>query len=400
MEMIRRTKYLEKISPFVDKPIVKVLTGMRRVGKSTILKMIQTELLSHIPMQNIISVNLESFEHLSVRRKDDFVRLIQERIQGLQGKIYYFFDEIQLVQGWEEVVNALRAEETGDIYLTGSNSSLLSGELATLLAGRYVEFEIQPFGFGEFAQLYAQQNLDKEELFEAFLKFGGMPFLKHFQLQQEPGFQYLNDVYNSVLVKDVLSHYQIRDVDVFYRILSFVIENVGHTFSATSIRNYLKSEHRDVSVDTVLNYLEYCRNAYIIKKIPRYDSLGKKILKVDEKYYLSDHGFRSARGFSNSRDIERCLENIVCIELISRGYELSVGRVKDAEIDFIAKKDGQTAYYQVSYLLETEQTRAREFGVFAFLQDNYPKYVLSMDKLNFSQNGIIHKNILDFLLEE
>ncbi len=227
-----------------------------------------------------------------------------------------------------------------------------------------------------------------------------MPFLKYFNLEEMPSYNYLTDVYNTVLIKDVLEYNSIRDIDLLNRILSYVIENIGMNFSANSIKKYFKNENRDVSVDTILNYLEYCKKAFIIKKVSRYDTFGKKLLKVDEKYYLTDHGFRQAVGFSNIKDIERSLENIVFIELISRGYNVEVGRVKDKEIDFIAKKNEEIFYYQVSYLMPTESTREREFGAYKFVNDNYPKFVLSLDSFDFSQQGIIHKNIIDFLLED
>ena len=227
-----------------------------------------------------------------------------------------------------------------------------------------------------------------------------MPFLKYFDLEEMTSQKYLNDVYNTVLVKDVLNYNRIRDVDLFNRILSFVVQNIGKTFSANSIHRYFKSENREVSVDTILNYLQCCMKAYIIKKVIRYDVTGKKTLKVDEKYYLNDHGFRQAMGFSNTKDIEVVLENIVYIELLSRGYQVEIGRVRDKEVDFIATRGNEKAYYQVTYLMESENTREREFGVYQLISDNYAKYVISMDHIDFSQEGIFHKNIIDFLLEE
>ena len=225
-----------------------------------------------------------------------------------------------------------------------------------------------------------------------------MPFLHYFNFEEAPCFKYLSDVYNTVLVKDVLQYNNIRDVDIFNRILSYVLENIGHTFSANSIKNYFKNEKRTVSLDTILNYLEYCQNAFIIKKVPRYDMAGKKILKVDEKYYATDHGFRQAQGFPNTKDIERTLENIVFIELVSRGYEVKIGKLKEREIDFIAQKNNQLSYYQIAYMLSDEQTREREFGAYKSIEDNFPKYVLSLDRFDFSRDGITHKNIIDFLL--
>lgn len=310
-----------------------------------------------------------------------------------------FFDEIQLVKNWGRVINALRINENYDIYITGSNSSLMSSKISTLLSGRYVQIEIQPFNFREFLKLYSDKNLVYEELFRKYINIGGIPFLKYFDLDENSCAKYLQDLYNTVIVKDVIEYNKVRDVDMFNRILTYVFENIGQTFSSRSIQKFLKNENRNISVDTILNYLEYAKSACIIKKVPRYDVVGKKILSVDEKYFITDHGLRYAKGFSNEKNIERILENIVYIELLSRGYKVNIGRVNDKEIDFIAVKGDKKEYYQVSYLLETEETRNREFGVYQKVNDNYPKYVLSMDKMNFSQNGIIHLNIIQFLCE-
>ena len=399
MDYIFRNKYIEKIKKFIDKPIVKILTGMRRVGKSTILNIIKDQVLKDAPDENKIYMNFESFEFFDIKDANALKEYLSEKLKDKEGKVYFFFDEIQLVKDWEKVINGLRVSHNCDIYITGSNSKLISGDLATLLAGRYVEFEIQPFTFDEFSEIYRSSNLSREELFQKFIKIGGMPGLKYFNLEEEVSQKYLNDIYNTVLVKDVLNYNNIRDVDIFNRILSFAMQNIGANFSASAIRNYLKSENRNISVDTVLNYLEYCNKAFVLKKVPRYDLGGKKLLKVDEKYYLTDHGFRQSMGFSNVKDIEKTLENIVYIELLSRGYHVKIGKVKDREIDFVAKKGEDVSYFQIAYLMENEKTRNREFGAYDLVTDNYPKYVLSMDKLDFSQRGIVHKNIIDFLLE-
>lgn len=399
MDYIFRDKYIEKIKKFIDKPIVKILTGMRRVGKSTILNIIKDQVLKDVPDENKIYMNFESFEFFDINNVELLKDYLDEKLKNKKGKVYFFFDEIQLVKDWERVINALRVSINSDIYITGSNSKLISGDLATLLAGRYVEFEIQPLTFDEFSEIYKSSNLSREELFQKFIKIGGMPGLKYFNLEEEVSQKYLNDIYNTVLVKDVLNYNNIRDVDIFNRILSFAMQNIGANFSASAIRNYLKSENRNISVDTVLNYLEYCNKAFVLKKVPRYDLGGKKLLKVDEKYYLTDHGFRQSMGFSNVKDIEKTLENIVYIELLSRGYHVKIGKVKDREIDFVAKKGEEISYFQIAYLMENEKTRKREFGAYDLVADNYPKYVLSMDKLDFSQRGIVHKNIIDFLLE-
>lgn len=399
MDYIFRDRYIEKIKNFIEKPIVKILTGMRRVGKSTILNIIKNDVLKDIPEENKIYMNFESFEYFEINNASALKKYLNKKLKDQKGKVYFFFDEIQLVEDWEKVINALRVSFDSDIYITGSNSKLISGDLATLLAGRYVEFEIQPLSFYEFSEIYRDSNLNEEDLFQKFIKIGGMPGLKYFKLEEEVSQKYLNDIYNTVLVKDVLNYNNIRDVDIFNRILSFAMQNIGATFSASAIKNYLKSENRKISVDTVLNYLEYCNRAFVLKKVPRFDLEGKKLLKVDEKYYLTDHGFRQSMGFSNVKDIEKTLENIVYIELLSRGYDVKIGKVKDREIDFVAKRGEDISYFQISYLMENEKTREREFGVYDLIKDNYPKYVLSMDKLDFSQRGIFHKNIIDFLLE-
>lgn len=399
MDFVERKEYIDKIKPFINKPVIKVITGMRRVGKSTFLKIISQKILKDIEESNKIYLNFETLELLKIKTDIELVEYLNPLLKDKKNKVYMFFDEIQLVKNWERVINALRVDENYDIYITGSNSSLMSSKISTLLSGRYIQIEIQPFNFREFLKLYSDKNLVYEELFKKYINIGGIPFLKYFDLDENSCAKYLQDLYNTVIVKDVIEYNKVRDVDMFNRILTYVFENIGQTFSSRSIQKFLKNENRNISVDTILNYLEYAKSAYIIKKVPRYDVVGKKILSVDEKYFITDHGLRYAKGFSNEKNIERILENIVYIELLSKGYKVNIGRVNDKEIDFIAVKGDKKEYYQVSYLLETEETRNREFGVYQKVEDNYPKYVLSMDKINFSQNGIIHLNIIQFLCE-
>lgn len=399
MDFVERKEYIDKIKPFINKPVIKVITGMRRVGKSTFLKIISQKILKDIEESNKIYLNFETLELLKIKTDIELVEYLNPLLKDKKNKVYMFFDEIQLVKNWERVINALRVDENYDIYITGSNSSLMSSKISTLLSGRYIQIEMQPFNFREFLKLYSDKNLVYEELFKKYINIGGIPFLKYFDLDENSCAKYLQDLYNTVIVKDVIEYNKVRDVDMFNRILTYVFENIGQTFSSRSIQKFLKNENRNISVDTILNYLEYAKSAYIIKKVPRYDVVGKKILSVDEKYFITDHGLRYAKGFSNEKNIERILENIVYIELLSRGYKVNIGRVNDKEIDFIAVKGDKKEYYQVSYLLETEETRNREFGVYQKVEDNYPKYVLSMDKINFSQNGIIHLNIIQFLCE-
>ena len=395
MDYIIREKYISKIKPFINKPVLKILTGMRRVGKSSLLHIIKDEILKDVADENKIYINFEATNLLSINNANSLLEYLKPLLEDVKGKVYFFFDEIQVIDGWEEVISDLKHNRDYDIFLTSSNKKLISS-----LSEKYVEFEIQPFTFSEFKKAFENMELSKENLFYKFIQLGGLPFLKYFDLDETPSFEYLNDIYNTVLVKDVLQYNNIRDVDLFNHIFSYVIANVGQSFSASSIKTYLKNKNKNISVDTILNYLEYCNIAFLIKKVPRYDVLSKKTLKVDEKYYLTDHGFRQATGFPITQDIERILENIVYIELLSRGYEVKVGKVKDKEINFIAKKEKSLSYYQISYKIRDEKTRERIFETYNSITDNFPKYVLSMDHSNFSQDGVIHKNIIDFLLED
>lgn len=395
MDYIIREKYISKIKPFINKPVLKILTGMRRVGKSSLLHIIKDEILKDVADENKIYINFEAINSLDISNANSLLEYLKPLLEDVKGKVYFFFDEIQVIDGWKEVISDLKHNRDYDIFLTSSNKKLISS-----LSEKYVEFEIQPFTFSEFKKAFENMELSKENLFYKFIQLGGLPFLKYFDLDETPSFEYLNDIYNTVLVKDVLQYNNIRDVDLFNHIFSYVLTNIGQSFSASSIKTYLKNKNKNISVDTILNYLEYCNIAFLIKKVPRYDILSKKTLKVDEKYYLTDHGFRQATGFPITQDIERILENIVYIELLSRGYEVKVGKVKDKEINFIAKKEKSLSYYQISHKIRDEKTRERIFETYNSITDNFPKYILSMDHSNFSQDGVIHKNIIDFLLED
>ena len=395
MDYTSREKYINKIKALINKPIIKILTGMRRVGKSSLLHIIKDEILKDVADENKIYINFEATNLLSINNVNSLLEYLKPLLEDVKGKVYFFFDEIQVIDGWEEVISDLKHNRDYDIFLTSSNKKLISS-----LSEKYVEFEIQPFTFSEFKKAFENMELSKENLFYKFIQLGGLPFLKYFDLDETPSFEYLNDIYNTVLVKDVLQYNNIRDVDLFNHIFSYVLTNIGQSFSASGIKTYLKNKNKNISVDTILNYLEYCNIAFLIKKVPRYDITSKKTLKVDEKYYLTDHGFRQATGFPITQDIKRILENIVYIELLSRGYEVKVGKVKDKEINFIAKKEKSLSYYQISYKIRDEKIRERIFETYNSITDNFPKYVLSMDHSNFSQDGVIHKNIIDFLLED
>lgn len=394
---------MQRIRPFINTDLIKVFTGIRRAGKSVMLELVKNELKeSGIGEENFLCINFEQFSNSQFLDVESLYKKITDFQKNTKGKIYLFFDEIQEVDGWEKCINSCRIDFDCDIYITGSNAKLLSGELATYLAGRYVEFVIYPFSFAEFFEmnLIKNPNVDKATCFMQFLKTGGMPFLSNFPDDDSAKSQYLIDIYNSVVLKDVVKRNNIRDVDTLERIVAYAFSNIGHIFSATSLSKYFKSENRKISHDTILNYLKFCSDAFLFYKINRYDLEGKKIVTVNEKYYCADHGLREALFGKNIQNIDQVLENIVCLELLRRNYKVYVGKKGDLEIDFIAEKQGKKIYIQVAYLLANDETIKREFSVYNFVKDSYPKYVVSMDDLDFSQNGIIHKNIKDFLLME
>lgn len=401
--MIKREMYMSRIRPFINTDLVKVMTGIRRCGKSVMLELIKEELLqSGVNKSQFISINFEdmSYAHLQTAKalNDDII----ERANKIEGKVYLFFDEIQEVKDWEKCINSLRVSLDCDIYITGSNAKLLSGELATYLGGRYVEFVIYPFSFAEFVELYREIYPDEpiNMIFQKYVVFGGMPYLSNIRFEKTASIQYLNDLFNSVQLKDIVKRNNIRDVDLLERISAYVMANVGNTFSATSISKFFKSEKRNVAPDTILNYIKYCCDAYLFYQVKREDLQGKQILASNEKYYIADHGIREAVFGGNMKDINLILENIVYMELLRRGYEVRVGRSGNKEIDFVCYKRDEKIYIQVTYLLASEETIQREFGVYDDIQDNFPKYVVSLDEFDMSRGGIKHRNIRDFLLEK
>lgn len=401
--MIKREMYMKRIRPFIDTDLIKVITGIRRCGKSVMLDLIKQELEeSGIDPSRFISINFEDmrYEHLhTARALHDEIR---ERAAGVSERLYLFFDEIQEVDGWEKCINSLRVSMDCDIYITGSNARLLSGELATYLGGRYVEFVIYPFSFSEFTELYHQTAPETSvpQCFQKYLLCGGMPYLSNIRYEEEPSRQYLTDLFNSVQLKDIVRRNSIRDIDLLERVISYITVNVGNTFSAASLVKFFKSEHRTVAAETVMNYIRYCCDAFLFYQIRREDVKGKQLLASNEKYYIADHGIREAVFGGNMRDINLILENIVCMELLRRGYTVTVGKSKNKEIDFICHDRNEKIYIQVTYLLASEETIDREFSVYDSISDNFPKYVVSMDELDMSRNGIKHRNIRDFLLME
>lgn len=398
--MIKREMYMKRIRPFIGNDLIKVMTGIRRAGKSVMLELIQEELIaSGIDEDNFICINFEDLRNVHLLNAMALHEEILKRAEQLKGKVYLFFDEIQEVEDWEKCINSFRVSLDCDIYITGSNAKLLSGELVTYLGGRYVEFVIYPFSFLEFLELYHTVNSTAsiQECFQKYLLVGGMPYLSNIRYEEEPSKQYLSDLFNSVQLKDIVKRNKVRDVDLLERLIAYVMANVGTTFSASSLVKFLKNEHRTTSTDTVLNYIKYCCDSYLFYQVKREDLQGKQILTTNEKYYIADHGIREAVFGGNMRDINLVLENIVYMELVRRGYSVTVGKTGTKEIDFVCDKRGEKVYVQVAYLLADESTVNREFGVYDTIRDNFPKYVVTMDEIDMSRNGIKHRNIRDFL---
>ena len=402
--MLKRDEYIKQIVPFIDKDVIKVLTGIRRSGKSVMLKLLMEELKNRgINENQFIYINFENLKYRKLKNYERLYDFILNKVDDKYKSYYIFLDEIQEVEEWERCVNSLRMDEdfNFDIYITGSNAKLLSGELSTYLAGRYIEFVVYPFSFKEFFEIIQEKNqeIKVKEAFQKYVKFGGMPFLHNLDYNFEASMQYLQDLYASIILKDITQRNNIRDTDLLERIINYVVMNIGNTFSATSISKFFKSENRKVATETILNYIKACEEAFLVYRVARNDLLGKKILNVNEKYYIADHGIREAIMENNQKDINQVLENIVYFEMLRRGYNVKIGKVDNLEVDFVCKKNDETIYIQVSYLLASEDTKEREFSVLENIKDNYPKYVLSMDEFDMSRNGIKHVNLIEFLIK-
>ncbi|MBQ8471880.1 MAG: ATP-binding protein [Bacilli bacterium] len=403
--MIIREKYLSKIRPFYNQDLIKVITGIRRCGKSVILTQIIDELKKEgITDEQIIYMNFESKEYSNIKNDDDLYLYIKKNLKN-KNKYYLFFDEIQNVECWERTVNSFKADlkDNVSIFITGSNSDLLSGELATHLAGRYVSFKVSPFTFKEVCELKGILDKDKYDLvkyFNEYVIWGGLP--QRFMLTSEEQVRtYLTDIYNSIVIKDIIERFGIKDLDLFNRIVEYIVTTPSQTFSAENLVNYFSvNDDRGVTKNTLYNYLEYMSKAMLISKVDRYDVRGKRILNGKYKYYLTDLGIGQVMNTSKKPQMGAYLENIVFNELISRGYDVKVGTLDNGEIDFMALKDGKKEYYQVCFLLgDNESVINREFKSLKEIDDNYPKFVISTDTFDMSEDGIIHKNIIDWLLE-
>ena len=399
--MILRKTYLDQIIPLIDKNLIKVLTGVRRSGKTVLLQQIQNHLLQNgRNKNNVIYISFESKSNAHLKNSDSLYRFLLDSSKNTNGKVYIFLDEIQVVSSWEEVVSSLLVDLDCDIYITGSNSKLLSGELATLIAGRYIQIHVYPFTLSE-AKEITQQNgtfVSDDELFLDYLRYGGLPL--RFSLDEISVEPYLSDTYDAIVVKDIIQRNKLNDTNLLNLLLSFLMDNIANTFSARSIVSALAANGIKTSVDTVLAYIGYIKNAMILSSVQRYDIKGKKLLAANEKYYAVDPGLRNVIKTSDAIDFNKLYENIVYLELLSRGYGVKVGKTDNYEIDFIAYKGKERIYVQVCYLLASEDTIRREFGNLEKINDNYPKYVISGDLPDFSRNGIRHFNIVRFLLDK
>ncbi len=399
--MIKREIYLKKIRGLYDSELIKIIVGVRRSGKSVLLKQIIDELLEKgIQDDHIIYINFEDYDYIDYTDPKKFNQFIKEQIKD-NDKYYLLFDEIQNVRDFEKVINSFRATLNVSIFVTGSNSKVLSSDLSTYLAGRYISIKMMPFTFREYL-LLQEQNGIKSNLDDAFLEYvewGGMPQIYN-ALNLEERKMYLTDLYNTVILKDIVERNSIKNINLLNRIIQFIMENIGGIISAKSITDFLKHERIYTSVDTVINYIDYVNTSMIINKVNRYDIRGKSVMTLLEKYFLADLGILQLKNSTVEKKVGGRLENIVYNELIARGYEVYIGKTKNGEIDFVVNDFKDRFYIQVADYLASDSVIEREFGIYKELDDNYPKYVLTMDKLDYSRDGIIHKNIIDWLLDK
>ena len=402
--MIERKQYIDKIIPFIEKPVIKVITGIRRCGKSTLLKQIGQLLEKKgVSPDAIIQINMELMEFDHIKNYQDLYTYIKEKQLTTSTKSYLLIDEVQEVDQWEKAINSLLAEQKSDIYISGSNARLLSSELATLLSGRYIEFKMYPLVFSEFLMFRKDKvaNINSNNEFDLFLKYGGFPGIHHMEFDDTVIRQYLHSIYNSVLLKDVIVRNAIRDAALLDVISKYLIDNSGKITSAKGISDYMKSQKRKVSVDTVLNYIRYSCDALLFEKVVRFDLNGKRLLETYEKYYMADVGLRFATLGYTPKSISAQLENIVFLELKSRGYDVTIGKLDELEVDFIASNGNDKYYIQVCTQLTHSNVIEREYRSLERIQDNFPKYVLSLDQgFETTRNGIKWRNIIDFLLED
>lgn len=402
--MIARESYLQKILGFKDRPLIKIITGIRRCGKSTVLSLLKEHLLLNgVSTKQIIAINFESFAFAELTDSQKLYVYISKQIKPNQ-KYYLLIDEVQEVNNWEKCINSLLVDFDIDIYITGSNSHLLSSELATYLAGRYVEIPIYTLSFREYLNFnthYKTNNTDDlRKLFLNYLRHGGFPIVHISSYSIESMYKIIYDIYSSIILRDTIQRYKIRDVELLERVVKFVFDNIGNTFSGKNVADYFKSQFRKIDINTVYNYLYALEGAFILHRVARYDIKGKELLKTQEKFYMSDVSLLYATMGYKDRLISGVLENIVFLELKRRGYDVFIGKLDTKEVDFIAQKADAKIYIQVAYKLENPETIEREFSVLLAINDQYPKYVVTMDDFwNESIQGVQHIYIADFLLD-
>ena len=400
--MKNRDVYLKQLISFRDKPLIKVITGIRRCGKSTLLSLFEKHLIEDgVPRERIIRMNFESFEFDDISDYRELHAYIKERITDKNIRHYILLDEVQQVHSWEKVINSFLVDADVDIYITGSNAYLLSSELSTLISGRYVEIKMQPLSFREYLDFTEYDgSADVNEVFSQYLRYGGLPTVAVLLDNPEMVGPFLEGIYNTVLMKDVIERNGVRDAALLESILKFIAANTGSAVSTKKISDYLTSSGRKTSGETIDNYLKMLENAFIIYRASRYDLKGKMFLKTLEKFYIADIGIRNQLTGLRNTDYGHVLENVVYLELLRRGYKITVGKIGNLEVDFVAEKLDEKIYYQVSATIMDEKTRARELRSLEAVSDNYPKYILTMDRHLYDDfGGIRIKNIIDFLLD-
>ena len=393
MKYIKRDRYLQKLIPFINKQIIKVIVGQRRVGKSCFLKQVADFILSENASANIIFIDKELYDFHFINTAEDLINYVNKQSSARNNIL--IIDEVQEIKEYERAIRHFFSKDY-DIYLSGSNSELLSGDLATMLSGRYIQIMIHPLTYLEFCAFHTLEN--NKKALDLYFHYGGMPYLRNLTLKDEIVFTYLKNLYQTILLKDVVSRYRIKNVDLLERLVLFLADNTGSIVSAKKINDFLKSQRVNISNSVVINYLNFMDSAFFINKTRRYDLRGKRFLEIGEKYYFSDTGIRNALVGYRPHDINKVLENVVYAHLRANDYDVTVAKLYDYEIDFIAKKNQDIIYIQVAYMLLNETTINREFGNLQKIKDNYPKFVITMDEQQFdAYNGITHYHIRDFL---
>ena len=397
--MINRPDYIEALEPFIDKPLVKILAGVRRCGKSTIFEMLKEEFLRRgVSMDHIIC---KRYTEMDIPENITAKQMYDELTAAMLGKghCYLLLDEIQEIDGWEKAVNSLLESTDADIYVTGSNSKLMSGEISTYLTGRYVSIPVYTLSFKEYLAFKQDSPLSRRELLEDYIRFGGFPIVALSEYDEQSAYQIVNGIYHTVVSRDIVKRHRINKQDLFDRVVKYIIENMGKTFSANSISTFLKSEHRKVSVESIYNYLRWLEQAFIIYPCERYDLQGKSILKTQEKYYLSDVSLKYALLGYNRKMLDGAMENIVFLELKRRGYDVFIGKNDTKEIDFVATRRAERIYVQVC--VRIPETSDREVGNLMEIRDHYPKYVVTLNEMDTGiENGIKIVHLADFLIAE